>query len=190
MPRGTREGRQLTITEVQSLINGGATDSQVIAHLMKKDEAGKPRFSSKTARRYLRLAYAAFNRDARRSQRVWLSTAIAHRQHAMRKAMTRKRHVVVDGRLEAVDDPDLSTYLSAVESITKLLGLNAPERHEVVVASFRQMFADLVAALEEEIEDVALLARVVSRLRLSMEQSAGAVVDGAVTAARAIEGGS
>ena len=170
MPRGTREFRHGIVIEVQSLILGGASDAQVYAHLMKKHEqTGVPRFSSKTARRYLKLAYAQFNREAKRTNKVWLSVGLAKRAFAQRRALQQKKFMIVAGQLRELDDPDIATYLASVESEAKLLGLNAPERHELVVESFRQMFLDLVLVLREEVHDQQLLMRIVTRLRAAME---------------------
>lgn len=182
MPKGTREARQGTVIETQGLILGGASDAQVFAHLTKKNpDTGVQRFSLKTARRYVKLAYAGFNRDAKRSNRVWLSVGLAKRGFAQRRALGRQKFMLVGGQIERLDDPDVATYLASVESEAKLLGLNAPERHELVVESFRQMFTDLVMVLREEVHDSPLLLRIVSRLRSAMEGSARQAVSSNAT---------
>lgn len=164
------------MTEAQNLITGGVTDRQILVALKKLE----PEMSEGKARRLLELAYAEFNRQAGRRKRASIGTALAERQRAKRLALTHTRPMVVDGEVEHVADPDHKGYLDACESEARLLGLNAPERKEVVVATFDVIFQELADAMRSEIRDPLppareLLLKLTRRFKAVLEGGARAV---------------
>jgi len=154
------------IHEVQSLLTGGVANTEIVSHLMKK---GVPQSS---AYRYLRRAYADWQRQQGRFDKTHrLSKAIAERERAKRLALTSKRFVVVDGVLEKHEEPDVKAYLAALDSEARLLGLNAPEKHEVYVANFAKAMQMLVQLIAREVEDVALRGRLILGMRGIFEEA-------------------
>lgn len=161
MPTTTRAQRWERIHQTQSLISGGASNRDIVMAL------GKDGVSEKTAYRYIDRAYKAWNREARKrtcKRDYQLAQALAERGRVKRLALTRKRFVVVDKELQKLDDPDYAGYLAACDSEAKILGLFAPEQHEVHVAHLgvvARRFADMIV---EMVKDAALRNAMLLRL--------------------------
>lgn len=183
--RISKEKRWAMIREAQGFKTGGLSDSQIVDEL-RKANAG---ISKPHARRILTLMYADFDRDAARRRKGQLGAHLAGLDRSKRIALTAQRTVIVNGTVQKVPEPDGKLYLSTLEAEAKLLGLNAPERREVLVTAFDVAFADVVSALREEIVDPLppareLLLRLSRRIRMAMEagvrNAKGGIVDAAV----------
>jgi hypothetical protein len=111
-------------------------------------------------------------RDAR------MGRALAIRDRAMRLALTQKKHLVVADQLQSVPDPDVKTYLAAADSEAKLLGLNAPERKELIFQGFAALMQDWVQVLIEEVHDVALRQRIIERMQRTQDDRIGEIEEG------------
>jgi len=173
MFKASHEKRWKIIRDAQNLITGGVQDSAVIAEMRRAN----PGMSKRTASRYCACAYQDFDRDAKRRRRGQLSTAIAERGRAKRIALTRQKIIVNGGVVQKESDPDQAGYLAACESEARLLGLNAPERKEIVVATFDVVFSELADAMRAEIVDPLppareLLLRLARRFKSVLESGA------------------
>jgi hypothetical protein len=171
--RMSREKRRALMREAQSLKTGGLRDSEIVDALLRQNEG----ISKKSAQRVLAMMYADFDRDAKRRRKGQLGSTLASIDRAKRIAITKQRFIVVDGTLEKHLDPDGKGYLDAVEAEAKLLGLNAPERREIYVATFDAVFAELAEAMREEVVDPLppareLLLRLARRFKTVMEGGA------------------
>jgi hypothetical protein len=144
--------------------------------------------SKHLAQRLLAAAYAEFDRQASRRKQRHLGVALAERARAKRLALTKVRHLVVGGAVTPVSDPDEKSYLAACDSEAKLLGLNAPERHELVVQSFGFLMQDWVQALVEEVVDVDLRRRIVARMQRLQESRLEGLEEGRAGAPAIVEG--
>jgi hypothetical protein len=174
MVRLPREARRGAILELQRLIAGGESDRTAMR--MVRDRFG---ISVATAHRWLSIAYADWNRARRRMSRdSSLGFAIAVRRRAMALALERKKHVVVGGRIEKVHDPDVRTYVAAADSEARLLGLldnDAIDSARATAKSFvADVIRDLIAVISEEVPDISLRARLMSRFSEVIEGPGGA----------------
>lgn len=173
------------IIEAETLIVGGMPDTQVVRQLMRpRNEDEQPsRMCSRTAHRYVTMAWQQINRESKRSARAWRSVGIAKREFAQRRALGRQKIMVLNGQVIREPDPDVATYLAAVESEAKLLGLNAPDRQELYVAGFTNVFRMQADVLREELaEHPEIYYRIVNRFHKVMEAVARRAASGAIPA--------
>lgn len=166
MPTTTREQRRGLVMEVQSLISGGKNNREVVLTLVARG------ISQATAYRMVQVAEADWNRSRRRFDKGRsLSVALARAQKAMVMAQDAKKHVVLGGEIRELPDPDAKAFIAAAQHEAKLLGLYAPEKHEVFVANFARAMQMLVELIDREVEDVSLRGRLIQGMRGIFEEA-------------------
>lgn len=171
--RMSREKRWKLVRDAQGFKTGGLSDSAIRDALIKDN----PGMDRRTARRILAAMYADFDRDAKHRRKGQLGSTLAGFDRAKRIALTKQRLVVVEGELQKHPEPDGKLYLDALEAEAKLLGINAPERREVVVSTFDVVWSEIVEVMRREIVDplppaIELMRRLARGFRAAMEAGA------------------
>lgn len=175
----SREERAALIDEAESLITGGVV---VHSRIVKRLRDLRPTITPQNAKRVIRAAYASMRRRAAVKRASQFPVALAECDRQRRLALTAQRIVVVDGAIERVPQPDLDAYRKAGEREDRLLGLNAPERKEVIVASFDAAYNELADVMRAEIRDPLppareLLLRLARRFKSVLESGARVAVN-------------
>jgi len=161
MPTTTRQQRHAAVLEAQDLIAGGLTPKLASLELIKRLGV-----SESTAYRYVEKAHAYWNHTRKRMDKgLRLSVALARAEKIMTMAKEAKRVVPTKEGFELADEPDFKTMLAAAQHEAKLLGLYAPEKHEVYVANFAKAMQLVVQLIAREVEDVALRGRLILGMR-------------------------
>jgi hypothetical protein len=154
--------------EAQALIASGKPGTAVIKTFV--EQHGIP---DRTARRYVNAAWREWNlQRIHRTKDHRLARALARCDKAAEIAVNHHRHVVVDGALERVPEPDAKGLLAAVDTEAKLLGLFAPEKKEFILTSFTRATEIAVQCIIEEIADVPLRQRLLERMQRAYEEAA------------------
>jgi hypothetical protein len=168
MPMTTRQERRSWIMEAQALIASGKAGNVVIKTFVEQHG-----IDPRTARRYVDAAWREWNlQRINKTRDHRLSRALARCDKAAEIAVNHHRHVVVDGALERVSEPDAKGLLAAVDTEAKLLGLFAPEKKEFILTSFTRATEIAVQCIIEEIADVPLRQRLLERMQRAYEEAA------------------
>jgi len=135
--------------------------------------------SRTTAHRYVAAAQAELNRDARKLNREgWLSTGIAQLQRVIRTALTTKKAIVVAGQIQYVDAPDLDAIIRAVNTISTMTGVDAPERKTYDAELIEFVLARYQAVIRETVVDpLPPAAELVSILFRRLREAASAAIE-------------
>src|SRR5678815_1958682 len=155
------------VRAVHEMLIRSRPHGEIIQEIMKRFGLSRAQ-----AYRYLSRAYAIWKgQQARFDRTESLARAIEERQHAKRLALEAVRIVTTKDGVETRPEPDHKGYLAALDSEAKLLGLNAPEKHEVYVANFAKALQLLVQLIAREVEDVALRGSLILGMRGIFEEA-------------------
>jgi len=180
------------IAHARLMFQRGSTRKEVIAELREMFSV-----SYDAARRTANLVEAEEVKALNKTRGAMVARQSAKLNLAQRVAMAQRRPfvkwieeenddgTVVDARAEVhyEADPDLSAFIGAVEKQNRLLGLNAPERREVVMGSVANVLEDMAELLFEFIPDTGRRAQFLGALqrrvqaRLASKPELEAIID-------------
>jgi len=162
--------------EAAELLARGWQERDVLKHLMSVREFGSDR-----ARRLIRKAWLEFSKRLRKGREAQILRQNEKLEWAQRTAASLEK-VWVHWDKNGVKDvhrehePDVSAFTRAVIAQNKLLGLDAPDKRAVVLASLGAIASDIVAValrmIPEEQRDE-FLERVDDEMREKMKLEAG-----------------
>lgn len=180
MPKLITHKMRVRIAEARLLFQQGMGRTEVIAAIRDKYEV-----SYSQANRTFRYVEEQMVKDINRERGALVARQSAKLNHAQKVAMSLQKPFVhwieaggEDGS-EAIpevhkeDAPDLTSFLTAVRDQNKLLGLNAPEQRQILIANVADMVTDLADLVRDFIPNLdrrreflrALKNRVQERLR-------------------------
>lgn len=135
----------MIVTEVVNMLAKGASDDEVREHVRERHKKSKS-----TAERYLAQALDILQRRTAKQRPVLVARQSAKLEAAQKASFDRVREMMTkDGQVVSLLDPDLGTFVRAVEAQNKLLGLNAPEQMQLLVANANALVRDVAELIAE-----------------------------------------
>lgn len=184
MPKTSAEERKLRVKQLAALIAQGVSPEVAC------DELGE-KYGLKTksaTRAYLDSVYQRWARDSKLSREASLSTAVAMRMKVIQSAFSRQKHIPMDEPLDpsnpdgpsrrvirSVPDPDLTTALSAMDSLARIQGLIQPAQIEVLNEVVGPMMGAFISIVKRHVTDRAALEGVARDMREVLERGSATI---------------